>query len=90
MITVFKFALVGFAAGITMALLLMGIGLDRVVPTHELHVLWPTSSLGLDFSGWADGNAWDFLKLLLIFFGNGVLYAAVAAVFGAVVELARR
>ena len=84
--TAIGFALVGFTAGIAVALALTQIGNARPLSPQELHVLWPAASLGLDFTDWSDGNSWDFLRLLLIYLGNGVVYAVFAAAFGALVE----
>ena len=84
--TALSFALVGFVAGIAVALALTAIGNQRPIPEYELHVLWPSTALGLDFSGWSDGNSWDFLRLLAVFLGNGVVYASVAGAFGALVD----
>ena len=72
-----------------MALALTQIGNQRPLSPSELQTLWPTASLGLDFRGWSDGSSWDFLGLLSIYLGNGLVYAMVAGSFGALVEFVR-
>lgn len=84
------FGVVGFVAGVTVALALTQLSSQQVIPAQELHVLWPTAALGLDFSGWADGNAWDFMRLLMIFAGNGLVYALAACSFAGLIEILRK
>ncbi len=88
--TALQFALVGFLVGVAVALALTQIGNQRPLSAHEMHVLWPAAAIGLDFGDWADGSTWHFLRLLSVFLGNGVVYAAVAGCFGAVVEILRK
>lgn len=82
--------MLGFVAGIAAALLMTAIGTQQTLSPGELHFFWPTAVFGVDFNDWWDGNAWHFLRLLLIFGGNGLIYALAAACFGALVELLRR
>lgn len=88
--TAIPFGLVGFLAGVTVALTLMQLSAQQVIPTQELHLLWPTAALGLDFSGWVDGNVWHFARLLLIFAGNGLVYALAGCCFAGLIDLLRR
>ncbi len=88
--TALQFALVGFLAGVAVALALTQIGNQRPLPSNELHVLWPAAAIGLDFNDWADGNSWHFLRFLAVFLGNGVVYAVVAGCFGGVVEFVKK
>lgn len=88
--TAIKFGLVGFLAGVCAALALTAISADRVISANEMHVLWPAAVVGVDFSGWADGNAWHFFQLMFLYLGNGLIYALAACCFGGLVELLRR
>ena len=86
----FGCALVGFFAGVAVALALTQIGNTRVIGPAEMHLLWPTASFGLEFADWSDGNGWHFLRLLAVFLGNGFVYSVAAACFGALVTVLRR
>ena len=86
MVTALKFGLVGFFAGIAAALALTMIGTEHVLPSAEVRLLWPTAVFGVEFTDWADGNAWHFLRLLSVFLGNGVVYAIPAVCIGGLIH----